>query len=72
MNSIDSKSKMNISPNKNSLKYETSFMNQFGKDGGSGEVNITEEYFSRWKGLESFVIGGGKTYQRETVSNRKE
>lgn len=47
-------------------------MNQFGKDGGSGEVNITEEYFSRWKGLESFVIGGGKTYQRETVSNRKE
>ncbi len=27
----DSKSKTNISPNKNSLKYETSFMHQFGK-----------------------------------------
>jgi hypothetical protein len=47
-------------------------MNQFGKEGANGDINITEEYYSRFKGLESFVISAGKTYQRETPSNRKD
>ena len=47
-------------------------MNQFGKEGGNSEINITEEYYNRFKGLESFVISQGKTYVRETGSKRKE
>ncbi len=34
-------------------------------------MNITEEYYNRFKGLESFVISNGKTYQRENVSHKK-
>lgn len=44
-------------------------MFQFGKE--PSEINITEEYYSRFRGLESFVTSQGKTYQKEGVDRRQ-